>query len=139
MTDSAIKYLTDFSLNQGASDRALACLETLTPTELPNNYVDFLREANGGEGFIGKEYLILWRIEELELFNREYEVERYAPGIFLFGSNGSGEAFGFDTRSVPYKVVQVPFIGMDIKYATPVANGFIDLLKRMSESDGSLL
>lgn len=133
------QLLGDFASESGASSEGLQLLKSIEGLELPDDYLSFLSEANGGEGFIGEEYLILWKAEELEQFNREYEVETYAPGLFLFGSNGGGEGFGFDTRSRPYKVVQVPFVGMDLRYATPVADSFLGLLEMMSQSDGSLL
>ena len=62
---------------------------------LPSDYVQFLRERDGGEGFVGtNNYLILWKAEELSDFNREYEV-RYAHQVFSsFGSNGGGEGYG---------------------------------------------
>lgn len=139
MKDSIKQLLDDFTLEPGASPESLQHLEAIKGVDLPDDYRSFLADANGGEGFIGAEYLILWKAEELEQFNREYEVETHAPGLFLFGSNGGGEGFGFDTRSMPYKVVQVPFIGMDLKYASHVADSFLDLLAKMSRSDGSLL
>lgn len=135
--DEKIKLLlSDFSFGGSASSDVLAELDYLC---LPEDFLSVLSDVDGGEGFIGEEYLILWRADELIPFNKEYEVEKYAPGIFLFGSNGGGEGFGFDTRSKPYKVVEVPFIGMDLKYATPVADSFTHLLERMKVSDGSLL
>lgn len=136
----AIKQLLDdVTLEPGASAESLKHLKAIEGVDLPDDYRSFLADSNGGEGFIGSEYLILWKAEELEQFNRAYEVETYAPGLFLFGSNGGGEGFGFDTRSTPYQVVQVPFIGMDLKHATQVADSFLDLLEKMSRSDGSLL
>ena len=130
------ELLSDFSLGKNASKDALYELSDLS---LPDDYLSIFSELNGGEGFVGDEYLILWKAEELVVFNKEYEVDQYAPGIFLFGSNGGGEGFGFDTRRKPYKVVEMPFIGMDLKYATPVADSFTHLLERMRNSDGSLL
>ena len=51
------------------------------------------RRANGGEGFVGRAYLILWPIEKLRELNDAYQVEQYAPGFLIFGSDGGGEAF----------------------------------------------
>lgn len=128
--------LGNFSFESSGSDDAPAYLAELG---LPDDFLSIFSEVNGGEGFVGEEYLILWKAEELIPFNREYETDKYAPGLFLFGSNGGGEGFGFDTRSKPYKVVEIPFIGMDLKYAKPVADSFTQLLERMKVSDGSLL
>ena len=69
---------------------------------LPEDYAQFLQQADGGEGFIGNTYAIIWRIGELLQLNSAYQVGEYAPGLFLFGSDGGGEAFGFDTRTPIY-------------------------------------
>ncbi|MHC6526848.1 SMI1/KNR4 family protein [Vibrio splendidus] len=136
MNENLKALLDDFSFEGGASKDALSELDQLG---LPDDFLSIFAELNGGEGFVGEEYLILWKAEELIPFNKEYEADKYAPGIFLFGSNGGGEGFGFDTRSKPYKIVEIPFIGMDLQYATPVAESFTHLLERMKVSDGSLL
>jgi len=56
--------------------------------------------------------------------NKSYGVNDYAPGLFLFGSDGGGEAFAFDARSDAKPIVSVPFIGMELKLARPVASNF---------------
>lgn len=139
MNDAIRALLTDFTLVEGASPEALAALRNLPDVALPAEYLDFLRESNGGEGFVGESYLVLWRAEELEPFNREYQVAERAPGIFLFGSDGGGEGFGFDVRVRPPRVVMLPFIGMEPRYAMPVAECFTGLIEAMSGADGSLL
>jgi len=138
MSKSIDELLTDFSGDAGASPEVLSETETGLSLSLPEDYKAFLQEMNGGEGFVGPEYLILWKADELKQFNEEYESGKYAPGLLLFASNGGGEGFAYDTRNSPFKVVQVPFVGMSLKDAKPVANNFIDLLERMNQSDGSL-
>ncbi|AUT66296.1 SMI1/KNR4 family protein [Paraburkholderia terrae] len=122
------EHFSGWHLNDGASDQAIAKLKKQLSFSLPTDYLSFLREHDGGEGFLGQNYLMLWKAEELVTFNREYEVSEYAPGLFLFGSDGGGEAYAFDTRSSSMNVVRVPFIGMDLAYATPIANGFSQFL-----------
>jgi SMI1 / KNR4 family (SUKH-1) len=95
---------------------------------LPEDYVRFLSKHNGGEGFLGEEYFIFWKAEELIPFNREYQVDKYAPGILLFGSSGGGEAYGFDTQDPAMPIVRVPFVGMSRRYAIAVARNFTELL-----------
>ena len=58
---------------------------------LPADYLDFFGKHDGGYGVLGEHYFVFWKVSELIQFNREYEVQKYAPGIFLFGSNGGGE------------------------------------------------
>jgi hypothetical protein len=123
--------LKDWQLNAGATEEALRDAVASLDHSLPPDYVQFLREHNGGEGFVGDNYLILWRAEELSTFNSEYEVDQYAPGLLLFGSNGGGEGYGFDTRSADMPIIRVPFIGMDLQYATPTAGSFSDLFMQL--------
>jgi hypothetical protein len=137
--DAIDDLLTRFRGNTAASPESLGLVETGLGMSLPSDYRRFMERMNGGEGFIGKQYLILWRIEELLSFNRDYQVPEYAPGLFLFASSGGGEAFAFDLRREDLPVVQVPFIGLDSLDAKKVASSFSDLLRRMHTSHGSLL
>ena len=90
----------------------------------PASYVEFMLARNGGEGFIGRSYLVLWKIEDLIAINGSYQVAEFAPGIFLFGSSGGGEAFGFDIRSDACGIVSIPFVAMEIEDAKIVAPNF---------------
>ena len=132
------EFLTEFSGHSGATEQLLQTAEKALGMKLPADYRAFLGRFNGGEGFIGKHYLILWKTEELYQFNRDYGVEEYAPGFLMFGSTGGGDGFAFDTRSIPYRVMQVPFIGMSLNDAFFVADSFTRLLERMVEIDGPL-
>jgi hypothetical protein len=53
-------------------------------SEIPADYIRFLGKMNGGEGFVGKNYLRAWSVEDLILHNRDYRVEERAPGLVLF-------------------------------------------------------
>lgn len=130
--------LHQFKGNPAASAEAIEAFEEATGLTLPADYKEFLRRMNGGEGFIGKEsYLILWKVEELEKFNREYEVGDYCDGLLLFGSSGGGEAYGFDTRQTQYPVVQVPFVGMDHSLVENVGRSFDEFLTALEQNKGS--
>lgn len=93
-----------------------------------------MRFTDGGEGFIRpNSYAMLWKIKELLQFNREYAVLEYAPGLLLFGSNGGGKAFAFDLRAEGRSpVVSVPFIGMDLRDALPLAETFDGFLEHLA-------
>jgi hypothetical protein len=119
-------------LHVGASDEELRDAMASMVCPLPHEYTQFLRKHNGGEGFVGDNYLVLWRAEELGTFNREYEVKHHAPGLLLFGSNGGGEGYGFDTRVADMPIVRVPFIGMDLQNATPMAADLDELLVQLA-------
>lgn len=125
--------LKDWQLNAGATEEALRDVAVSLGHSLPTDYMQFLRKHNGGEGFVGDNYLVLWKAEDLSAFNREYEVDQYAPSLLLFGSNGGGEGYGFDTRSADMPIVRVPFIGMDLRYARPTADSFNELFIQLGK------
>jgi len=94
---------------------------------LPPEYLAFLRESSGGEGELGVQpgWFVIWPAGEVVDLNQEYEVAANAPGFFGFGSSGGGDLLAFDTRGgQPYSVAALPFIGMSVKHALPVAVSF---------------
>lgn len=125
--DNLAYVLTEGQLDVPADLKLVDNLPVALGIDLPRDYLNFLRQHDGGEGFIKDHYIIIWKVTELADFNREYEVEKYAPGIFLFGSNGGGEAYGFDVEDKAMPVVLVPFIGMDRRFAKRVTKSFSDL------------
>lgn len=116
--------LKEFSCGDGASKAAIDAAIQAVGLPLPLEFCEFLSVHNGGEGFVGESYLVIWAAEELAQFNQEYQVSEYAPGLLLFGSDGGGEGYAFDFRQNSPSIVKVPFIGMELKYATPVAKTF---------------
>jgi hypothetical protein len=116
----------DWYEKNGASPHEIEAVEASIPFRLPESYKNFILKSNGAEGFLGEEYYaVFWPIEDLKQFNKEYEVHKYAPEVFLFGSNSGGEGFGFDLRNGCMSIVEIPFIGMDIKYANVIASDFL--------------
>ena len=128
------QLLTKFNGNPPAGAEVIMQLEGDSGVNLPGEYKEFLRRQNGGEGFVGNAYAILWRAEELLEMNKSYQVHEYAPGLFLFGSDGGGEAFAFDVRTAAKPIVSVPFVGMELKEARPVASNFNEFLQALFTS-----
>ena len=128
--------LVNFNGNGPASFEDVSACETHLKCQLPSDYVRFLNGQNGGEGFIGNDsYVILWAVEELEPFNREYEVGSDCPELLLIGSNGGGEAYAFDKRSTPWCVVQVPFIGMDYSLCEVIGSLFTEFIETLFKKE----
>ena len=126
--------LSKFSTNPPADETAIKAAETESTIRFPSEYRDFLEFTDGGEGQIGSGgYAALWRVEDLCAFNREYQVETYAPGLFFFGSDGGGEGFAFDLRTHQLTIVQVPFIGMSAADANIVAANFHQFLTAIAQ------
>jgi len=99
---------------------------------LPEDYLRFLKLSNGGEGELGVEpgWFVLWLAETVIENNDGYEVHKWIPGFFGFGSNGGGELLAFDTRTAqPWKIYMIPFIPMEETEAILVAESFADFIK----------
>jgi hypothetical protein len=71
-----------FDAKAPASHASVAQCQSRLKFRLPPDYVQFLEQMNGGEGFIGRNYLMAWSIEDLIQSNNDYQVEEYAPGLF---------------------------------------------------------
>src|SRR6185436_3438860 len=78
--------------------------------DLPPEYFSFLLQHNGGEIQFDGLSVILWNAEDLEGYNRAYHVDEFAPGMFLVGTSGGGEAYGFDLSDPTRPFVRIPFI-----------------------------
>ncbi len=128
------RLFAKFNGNPPASAASIEQFESKANLLLPKDYAGFLQQADGGEGFFGSAYVILWSTDELLEMNRAYQVTEYAPGLFLFGSDGGGEAFAFDTRIASQAIVSVPFVGMELKAARPIASSFIAFLEKLLNS-----
>ncbi len=124
----------EFSANPPATRQEIDKFESDSHIKLPKDYEHFLERMNGGRGMVGDAFLALWRLEELVQDNREYEVDKWVPGFFIFGSDGGGESFGFDLRSDAKGVVCIPFIGMEWENAVRIAPTFTKFLEVMSTS-----
>ena len=110
--NSQLNILTENLEKRGGLDETLlADFLTRLDFKLPNDYLEYMKNNNGGEGSIGKNsYLNLWSLENLFDWNKNYKVEIYAPGYFIFASDGGGTAYAFDKKEG--SIVSFQFIGM---------------------------
>jgi hypothetical protein len=128
------ELFAEFDANPPANHDAVARCQSNLRFLLPADYVQFLEQMNGGEGFIGRNYLRAWPIEDLIQLNKDYLVDEAAPELFLFGSSGGGEAFAFDIRSSSPPIVAVPFI-VSLDDAIVIAPNFNSFLQHLYQSE----
>ena len=76
-----------------------------------------------GELSIEPEWYVLWHPEELEEFNRDYQLFEYAPGFTTFGSNGGGELLVVNKIGV---VFYMPMIGVASDAAIKIADSLLE-------------
>jgi SMI1 / KNR4 family (SUKH-1) len=132
---SSDRLFDQFKGNPPTTSEQLEKFEAASGIRLRDDYVAFLLQSNGGEGFIGEGYAMLWSLEELLEKNAGYNVTEFAPGLFLFGSDGGGEAFAFDNRFNERPIVSVPFIPLTLEDVVPVANDFNDFITKLAAGD----
>lgn len=93
----------------GASQDAIDSLCDCLCIRPPNQYLDFLRWSDGGEGWIGdrqNSYLIIYSIEEA-IAARGHFLEAGAPDwVVLFGSSGGGSGYAFDARTESMPIIE---------------------------------
>jgi hypothetical protein len=134
--DDIPRIVSGLRRHRGATEDVIADTENRLKEKLPTEYVQFVKLSNGGDGCIGgNAYVMLWGVDELPAMNQSYEVEKNAPGLLIFGSNGGGEAYGFDTRTPQRPIVEMPFIGMSWDLARPMGATFRDFLERLYQHE----
>lgn len=71
-----------FTFNEGTQEK----LPDVNGMVLPDDYLTFMSEHNGGEGALGKHnYGRFYRLEELKEINDEYDVQSNWPGYVVIG------------------------------------------------------
>ncbi|MEO6048818.1 MAG: SMI1/KNR4 family protein [Candidatus Kapaibacterium sp.] len=98
----------------GATETQIAELLEESGVKFPSAYLDLLRYSNGAEGLIDSEgYIILFRIDDLVEYNIGYGFPEYAPGLFMFATDGGDTAYAFDTSSP-----KMPIVGVSLSSLT---------------------
>jgi len=126
------QLLADFKKEDPLGESEFEELKSSLPINLDEGYLKFIKESNGGEGFVGDGgYLSLWKMENLVDWNKDYEVPQNAPGYFFFASDGGGEAYAFNIKDGSF--VKFAFIGMLI-VDEPVLLGstFLEFLESLA-------
>ncbi|WP_129573538.1 MULTISPECIES: SMI1/KNR4 family protein [Sorangium] len=129
-----IELLTaQLSQNSPASAEDICAFVARAKVGFPPGYIEFMQRSDGAEGPIGRKgrYLVLWPVASIISLNEQHHIDEFAPHLLAFGSDGGGEAFAFDRRTEPARIVRVPFVGLDdeICYGTR----FDEFLARLSE------
>ncbi|SDF61138.1 SMI1/KNR4 family protein [Chitinophaga filiformis] len=129
MNEHITKYIQDLTLNSSIDGTKFSEIIDSIDCNFPDDYLDFLRETNGGVGFIrdGK-YVHFWRAEELIKFNDGFD--EFLPDFFLIGSDGGGT--GFAIRRKEGTFVSFPFIGADEDTIENVGKVFREFLAYLS-------
>lgn len=135
MNERILYLLGNTDHNEGATNALVDETQRAVEGALPVDYTDFIRVSNGAVGMIGKTYLELWRLEDIVPLNRIAEVEHFAPGLVLFGSDGADTGYAFDTRSRLIRIVSVPMVGLSLETAEPCGDSFLEFLEYLHSQE----
>ncbi len=138
MRSEIAELVHECKLNGPPNPSDLDKLRQSLPSGFPSDYMEFLAQFNGMEGFMRDgSYLMLWRAEKICEFNDGYCVSELAPGIVLIGSDGGGNAFGVDTRVEPYRFIAVPFVDLDLEYLQVLGSSLEEFFTVLAYGDPS--
>jgi hypothetical protein len=124
-----------FVVTPGAAATVIATAEAALRCALPTGLRELYARTNGGEGFIGENYLRIYPVDRLPQLNVAFGVAEFAPELRIFGSNGGGEAFALVVGGAP-RFVQVPFIPMVHQYARDLGFDLEEFLARLRGGAG---
>lgn len=114
----------------GATEADIDSLCNSSPGELPQDYLSFLRWADGAEGYVaGRGYVRLWSAQDVIRFNRAYQSPEFIPSVLLFGTDASVMGYGFDWSVGDVRIVDVELAALDREYVRQVAESFSDLIR----------
>ncbi|ADU20936.1 MULTISPECIES: SMI1/KNR4 family protein [Ruminococcus] len=102
---------------------------------LPEDYLAFMHEHDGGEGEVCGTYLVLFPLEDLKMVTDNYDAAELLPGCVIIGGDGGGELYGVDENG-RYFNVPAMIDRKDITYLGDSFEAFIKNAAAMWEGDG---
>ena len=116
--------------NKGANLNDIGIAQKQLHIAFSEDYLEFLKWSNGGEGYIGENYISFWKVEDLEVLNREYQIQTYlSKGYLEISTDGGGICYGFCLEK-EFAIFKCSLGDLDIKEINIVANSIKDLFCR---------
>lgn len=116
----------DWYSNPPCNQQMMLRLEKSFP--LPDDYKEFMSWSNGGEGYIGSQYVALWKIENVIQLNNDYQIQQHLSEKYLaIGTDGGDNCIGFYFGNPTFIFLQ-PLGDLDSSVNRFVARSFTDLL-----------
>jgi hypothetical protein len=131
------KILNDRHRNNSCSLEEINNFITSTNWDLSKDYQKFLLWSNGGEGYIGSNYISLWKLENIIQLNKDYQIQKYlGDNCIAFGTDGGGICYGFD-YSLQKKIFKSSLGDLDRNEKIFIANTFDEFIAIALEKDMS--
>ena len=88
------------------NDRAECDIDKVNGVTLPADYIELMRDHDGGEGDVGENaYIQIFRLSELQDINDEYQISEYIKDYFVWGTDLGGMLFGYSGGTGMYSAV----------------------------------
>ncbi|MCU0329275.1 MAG: SMI1/KNR4 family protein [Chitinophagales bacterium] len=118
-TNTSIQILNEFENNHSLT--------------LPTDYEAFMKWSNGGEGFIGNNYLSIWKIESLIQLNFDYSIQKYlGEKILMFGTDGGSYGYAFDLRNKDnISIIGLSLGDIDLNEIEQIAPSFEEFILKL--------
>ena len=92
-----MKNIDNWSIIPPCSLRGIKKVMDEIGIECDLGYQEFLLWSDGGEGYIGYNYLSLWSLKTLLQLNKDYSIKKnLGDNYFVFGTDGGSNCYGFD-------------------------------------------
>jgi hypothetical protein len=120
-----------------ASDEELKSMVARIGVEPPGDYLEFLRQSNGGTGSGPDIFVILYSAKEVGTPELDYGAPEDAPGLIVIGGDGCGNILGIDTRKPDrrlheYVVLDPVWMDLDSESVQYRGKAFSDMLQHVS-------
>ena len=130
MKDIVNKIASLLNNNHGVDSKDITVIEERLNASFPQDYITLLKRSNGGEGYVGENYISLWKVEDLPALNEEYQIQKYLSEKFLgIGTDGGGICYGF-CLDKNYSIFKCPLGDLDINEVVIVAKSTKDFFKK---------
>ena len=96
--------------------------QKINGVKLPKPYRDFMKKHDGGEGDLGKTWITVYPLEELQSVNDDYEVKKRLPGTVLIASGDGSEFYGINEAGQYFNVPET-FDASDLTVLTDDFDG----------------
>jgi hypothetical protein len=98
------------------------------PIQLPPDYASFVAACDGAEGWVGTQYLQLYRAADLLPLHAAGRVADFLPGVIMIGGDGGGTGYGIRDSG---EFLATPLIGMGLEPTEKMGWSFVEFLEEL--------
>jgi len=99
--EKIFELLPDFYRGATPLEKEFVRLKKTIPFEISPDYLEFMKNFDGGEGTVGEKYLAIWNINDVLKTSQFYKKEDsiFHENYFVFGSNSGIFTYAFNKKN----------------------------------------